>query len=139
MFFTDPRIGAPGTPFTTGSAIALIAGHLALEATLGWGAAVAWAVIEGWREGRTLRTRVAAVVYLILAPVLALSDGALLQMRTAPLGLMAWAILAACSGHDGAAAATIAASAWSDRAARVYAPAFVVYAIGKRVWLGPKG
>jgi hypothetical protein len=57
----------------------MVAGHLALEGMLGWGAAVAWAVIEGWRDGRTVRTRVAAVVYLVLAPVLVLSDGALLQ------------------------------------------------------------
>jgi hypothetical protein len=60
-------------------------------------------------------------------------------MRTAPLGLMAWAILAACSGHDGAAAATIAAAAWAEPAVSVYVPAFVVYAVGKRMWLGPKG
>lgn len=60
-------------------------------------------------------------------------------MRTAPIGLMAWAILAACSGHDGAAAATIAAAWWSERGMGVYIPAFAVYAVGKRIWLGPKG
>jgi hypothetical protein len=64
---------------TPSAGTALILGHLVLEAVLGWGAAVAWAVFEGWREGRTVRTRVAAVVYLILAPVLTLTDGALLQ------------------------------------------------------------
>jgi len=72
-------LGAPGTPIAPSAPVALIAGHLALEAVLGWGAAIAWAVIEGWREGRTVRTRVAAVVYVVLAPVLTLSDGALLQ------------------------------------------------------------
>lgn len=59
--------------------LAVLSGHLALEASMGWGAALAWAVIEGWREGRTTRTKIAAVVYMSLAPVLALSDGALLQ------------------------------------------------------------
>lgn len=59
--------------------IALLGAHLVLEGVLLWGAALAWAASAGAREGRTLRTRVAAVVYLILAPVLVLHDGALLR------------------------------------------------------------
>jgi hypothetical protein len=37
-----------------------------------------WSTVEGWREGRTLRTKVAAIVYLALAPVLAIREAAFL-------------------------------------------------------------
>ncbi|KAL1410590.1 hypothetical protein Q8F55_004607 [Vanrija albida] len=119
--------------------IALLGGHLLLEGTLLWGAALAWAASAGAREGRTLRTRVAAVVYLILAPVLVLHDGALLRMRTIPFGLVAWALVAAFAGHDSGATAFLTTAAWADPSMAVYLPAFGVYVVGKRIWLGRKG
>lgn len=115
----------------------VIFSRVVLESVL-WSAALAWATVEGWREGRTLRTRVAAVVYLSLAPVLALSDAAVLPVR-AGLGLTAWALVATCSGHDGVAAVLMAAAVWSGRYATVYLPGFIVYAMGKRFWLGRRG
>lgn len=61
----------------TRAAAALIGARLAAECLL-WSAAVVWSTVEGWREGRTLRTKVAAIVYLALAPVLAIGEAAFL-------------------------------------------------------------
>lgn len=63
----------PGTK----AAAAIITMRLAAESLL-WTAAVVWSTVEGWREGRTLRTKVAAIVYLVLAPVLAIREAAFL-------------------------------------------------------------
>lgn len=61
----------------TRAAAAIIIMRLVTESLL-WSAAVMWSTVEGWREGRTLRTKVAAIIYLVLAPVLAIREAALL-------------------------------------------------------------
>lgn len=60
-------------------------------------------------------------------------------MRTIPFGLVSWALVSAYAGHDSAATAFLTAASWTDTSMAVYAPAFGVYVIGKRIWLGKKG
>ncbi|GMK58569.1 hypothetical protein CspeluHIS016_0600110 [Cutaneotrichosporon spelunceum] len=117
----------------TRAAAAMIGVRLAAEFLL-WSAALMWSSIEGWREGRTLRTKVAAIVYLALAPVLVIREAAFLPVRGA-IGFAAWALVATVSGYDTAAAAFMTAAVWFEKSTRVYIPAFAVYAVGKNVWL----
>lgn len=108
---------------------------------------------EGWREGRTLRTRVGAIVYLVLSPAPVLSS-LLLQWvqasclvwekltpraRTVPLGVIAWALLAASSGWDAACAALLVVAVTLDSRMWAYVPSFLTYAVGKWIWLGKRG
>ncbi|BEI83424.1 hypothetical protein CcaverHIS002_0400280 [Cutaneotrichosporon cavernicola] len=117
----------------TGAVVAVIGLRLAAESLL-WSAAVVWASVEGWREGRTLRTKVTAIVYLALSPVLVIREAAFLPVRSA-LGFAAWALVATVSGYDTAAAALMTIASWFEGSTRVYIPAFAVYAVGKNVWL----
>lgn len=135
--FMPMLCGALGDGKSIRASVVILVFRVLLESLL-WSAAVAWATLEGWREGRTMRTRVAAVVYLVMAPVLVLGDAAAIPVR-AGLGFTAWALVATCSGHDGVASALLAAAVWAGRYAAVYIPAFAAYALGKRIWLGKRG
>lgn len=70
-----------------------------------------------------------------------MADG---RTRTPALGLTAWSLLLLNSGYDGAAAALIAAAVWvsptgTPSTAVACVPGFIVYALGKRIWLADRG